>query len=324
MEQQTENEGLIARYLLGELPEEEQVRVEDRFFTDDEYFELLSAVEYDLIDDYVNGELTERERQQFEKHFLASPKRRQQVEYAKALMKSASATEVMEMALPSEGRRESVSWWQSVLASLRPRSPLAAFSLAATLVVGIGFVWLVVETGRLRNQLGQLQEERSTLQQQEQEFQQQVAQQRQRSDELAKQLDQERIERNRLERELAGLRQPRSSFLSFILTPGLARSIEGAKKLVIPSGTDSIQLQLDLDRQDEYRSYRAELRTADGDEVWSQDMLRARPTDQGQAVFLTVPARLLASGDYLLTLSGLTTRGVFEAVGSYQFSVVRR
>ena len=39
------NEKLIARYLLGELPEKQQVELEDRAFQDKEYLATITAVE---------------------------------------------------------------------------------------------------------------------------------------------------------------------------------------------------------------------------------------------------------------------------------------
>ena len=97
-----------------------------------------------------------------------------------------------------------------------------------------------------------------------------------------------------------------------------------AKRLIIAPGSDLLRLQLDLKQKGEYQSYRAVLQTAEGNEVWSQDSLRARATAAGQAVVLRLPARLLPEGDYQLTLKGLTASREFEEVGDYYFSIVKR
>ena len=52
------NETLIAQYLLGELPEEQQIEIEDRAFADKKYLASITAVENDLIDEYVRNELS--------------------------------------------------------------------------------------------------------------------------------------------------------------------------------------------------------------------------------------------------------------------------
>ncbi|HKG79712.1 MAG TPA: hypothetical protein VKA78_09845, partial [Pyrinomonadaceae bacterium] len=79
------SERVIARYLLGELPEEQQVEIEDRAFADKDYLASITAVENDLIDEYVREELSETDRRKFENRFLASTERRKRVEFARAL-----------------------------------------------------------------------------------------------------------------------------------------------------------------------------------------------------------------------------------------------
>ena len=74
-----DNEKLISRYLLGELPEEQQVEIEDRAFSDKDYLATITTVENDLIDEYVRGELSAPDRQRFESRFLASAERRKRV-----------------------------------------------------------------------------------------------------------------------------------------------------------------------------------------------------------------------------------------------------
>ena len=66
-----DNEKLISQYLLGELPEEQQVEIEDRAFSDKDYLATITTVENDLIDEYVRGELSPSDQQRFESRFLA-------------------------------------------------------------------------------------------------------------------------------------------------------------------------------------------------------------------------------------------------------------
>src|ERR1039457_904643 len=80
----TNDEILLRRYFLGDLPKEERARLEDRYLVDVELFEELLAAENDLIDAYVRGELTEAETQQFEMEYLKSPERRDRLDFARA------------------------------------------------------------------------------------------------------------------------------------------------------------------------------------------------------------------------------------------------
>src|ERR1051325_10693415 len=89
MKNKINDDKLASRFLLGDLPEEQKAQLEERFFTDDDYFEYMLAVEDELIDDYAQGALTGRERERFETYFLNSPERRSRLEFARALQKTA-------------------------------------------------------------------------------------------------------------------------------------------------------------------------------------------------------------------------------------------
>ncbi|MBI3653008.1 MAG: hypothetical protein HY231_18435 [Acidobacteria bacterium] len=80
---------LINRFLLGEVADEQKAQVEELFFNDDEFFDSMLAMEDELIDDYVQGALSQRERQLFATHFLNSAERRNRVEFAQALWQTA-------------------------------------------------------------------------------------------------------------------------------------------------------------------------------------------------------------------------------------------
>jgi hypothetical protein len=72
----------LVRYLLGELPEGEQERVEERYMLDEHYSELRDEVEMDLVDAYVAGTLTPEERHDFEAHYLITADRKKALQAA--------------------------------------------------------------------------------------------------------------------------------------------------------------------------------------------------------------------------------------------------
>ena len=74
--------------LLGELSDQERDQLEELYFSDDEQFELLSALEDELVHDYVAGALPEEETKRFEEHNLQSPRVAKKAERAKALQQS--------------------------------------------------------------------------------------------------------------------------------------------------------------------------------------------------------------------------------------------
>jgi anti-sigma factor RsiW len=89
MEQSAINETLVRQYLLGLLSEDEHERLEMSLLTDDRIYETLTAledeVEDELIDQYLDGELTAPERDKFEHDFLKKPERDYKLKHIKDL-----------------------------------------------------------------------------------------------------------------------------------------------------------------------------------------------------------------------------------------------
>ncbi|MBI4470239.1 MAG: hypothetical protein HY650_13050 [Acidobacteria bacterium] len=109
---------------------------------------------------------------------------------------------------------------------------------------------------------------------------------------------------------------------TFVLTPGLGRDMSETRKLIIP-GNVQVRLRLYLDDGD-YQSYRAMLRTSEGDAIWNQDSLRPKSTKSGRAITIRLPASLFTSRDYTIRLSGVTGEGEVEEVSSYYFRAEKR
>ena len=106
------NENQSYRFLLGELPPNEQERIEIQLLEDGEFQEVIQAAEFDLIDDYIRGDLTAENVRRFERIFLNSPARRRKLATARILLNSnaevAEATpsgKVIDLPQPPSRRR---------------------------------------------------------------------------------------------------------------------------------------------------------------------------------------------------------------------------
>src|SRR5215475_7544296 len=128
MEDGSVEETVVVRYLLGDLPEETLVQVEDRAFSDPEYLRLIEAVEADLIDAYVHNQLDAVERRQFENRFFASAERRKKVEFARAWSQVASGAKPAPASAPASRRLRTRGSWRDVLSFLG--GPMPGFRLA--------------------------------------------------------------------------------------------------------------------------------------------------------------------------------------------------
>lgn len=124
----------IRRYLLGQLPDSEQQKVEERLLSEDDLFEELEVTEDELIEEYVTGQLSKEERQWLEQNLLASPEGKRKHRFAVAFKRVVTPTPAP-FVETSEPRPVRMSWWHKPFFT----SPMAL--VAAVLVVaGLSFV----------------------------------------------------------------------------------------------------------------------------------------------------------------------------------------
>src|SRR5437660_11627061 len=86
-----EIQGNIKKYLLGQLAGADLEQIEQRVLTDDEFYEEVQIMEDELVDEYVNAELSPDERRLFEKNFLADPESRNKLRLGHAFDRHLSA-----------------------------------------------------------------------------------------------------------------------------------------------------------------------------------------------------------------------------------------
>jgi len=82
------SENIIKKYLLGELSADEKASVEERLMVDRDFFEQMGIVEDELIDDYLEGNLANKN--EFERYILSNPKQYRRLKIVMALRKTAS------------------------------------------------------------------------------------------------------------------------------------------------------------------------------------------------------------------------------------------
>lgn len=323
---------LIAQYLLGELPEDQQVEIEDRAFGDEEFLASITSVENDLIDDYVRRQMPEDQRRQFESRFFASESRRKRVEFARAMVHVLNETRVTERETRTVAAAP-VSWREALAAFIHGLNPAGRIALAlATLLLVIGGAWLITEILKLRSQLTHLQAQQQSHQNDRQTLERQVEAERRRNEELAAQLDREKHQRAQTDESLRRLTETtnrpeepsRPIIASLLLLPGISRGATTQPKLVLPARASLAQLQIGIDPEEDFQNFGVELRTVNGRPVWTRDHLTSRKTRGGRVVRLTLPASALNAGEYELRLKGVTASGETEDVGFYYFAVTKR
>src|SRR5262249_43486507 len=143
-------------------------------FVDDEFAERLSAVENDLVDTYVRGELSNQKLERFDSYYLASPKRREKVRIARAFQihaeRAVAAGRVAVAPGPpqTDATSDTPIPQRTLLWSFFTVPRLVLTTAAILGLAGVG--WLVFELSLLRSQVDQAQAPRIALERREKEL----------------------------------------------------------------------------------------------------------------------------------------------------------
>lgn len=141
----------VKKYLLGQLEEADEERLELRLLTDPAFSEEFDTIVDELADEYVGNELQGEERKRVEQYFLTSAERRNKVKFAAELLERAevergdqsAAIEVQPVVAPSRGIFERMRlFWESQSFSLR------VVTAVASLIIVVGLVMLLIPANR--------------------------------------------------------------------------------------------------------------------------------------------------------------------------------
>ena len=329
MSNSTDQNQVITQYLLGSLPEVESEPLDELSVTSQEFAEVLSATEKDLIDAYVQGELSGTMLAQFESHYLASPIRRERVEFAEAFQVFAKTQRVFDHS-PTRGqadlRRKRKRSRLSALSIFGEQYPALQWGLAVAAVIFIvAGAFLLLQNARLREQMSLEQAHRVELQQREMQLQKELDQQRAGNIEIEQELAQVRQERARLDEELKRSgKLPRSgtAIASFVLTPQM-RGVGQTQSVSIPVNTVRVTMKLNLEPNDYQTFAVALLDQSNHQELWRSGKLKASARGNDRTLNVSVSAGLLKPQGYALQVSGISKNGQSEVLSDYSFQVVK-
>jgi hypothetical protein len=343
------NNETIVKYLLGSLPEAETERLDELSITDDEFAVALSAAEKDLVDAYVQGELTGTALESFRSYYLASPLRRGRLDFARALDAQAerhytaqSATTPDEFPAKRPTTKKRSGWFAGKGLFTTPRLLWQWGFAAAAIAFLVAGSWLLSENTRLRQQIARTQARPEGPGTREQELQNELERQRQAVATTEQELARVTEERERLEAEIRQRAQGSQvanaernapnqqrpspgglSIASFILMPQM-RGVQQVPTISIPANTDQVSMKLELEPND-FRAYRVSLVAQAGTPtIWRSRQLNATATAGGKALNVTFPASLLKPQVYVLRVTGVAKDASSEAVSDYPFKVVKQ
>jgi len=306
-----EREQTITRYLLGELPEQEQAALEKSYFNDPNVFDQVLQVESRLVDAYARGQLSSGVRERFEQSYLKHPLLRERIEFARALTARIDEKE----APVTRAEQSASSIWQRLLGTVGGQRPRLRLSMALATVVAVIFAaWIFVTIRRQQQQQREAAQIQSQRENQAQREREQTAQQQ--PSNTAPPIPQH---------SPSPTTSPTRPIAFLALTAGGVRGNDsgGTQTLIIPHDTTQAQILLKL-KDDSYPHYRVSLQKIGGPEIFTQANIKPRSTKAGASFVFTVPANQFSNGDYALTLVGITPEGESNDLSKSLFRVEKR
>jgi hypothetical protein len=299
----------IVRYVLGALPDDETDQLDELSIADDEFALRLSAIEHNLVDAYVNGELGGDDLRRFKSHLLWSSARRAQVDFAEALQQYRRP----------EPPADAIARARAFVPTWLLSQPVLA---AATVALLAFAVYVVADNLRLRNEAAALRTASVTARERARQLEGQLNNQRSATSEAARELA-------RLRQSLAQLeareesRQTASSVLAFVLAPTM-RDASTPATIAVPRRSPTVTLRLQLDA-DDFPAYRAILKDAATDRIlWRSASLHASGDSRSRSLSIVLPATALEPKVYVVEVMGVTPRGETDVIATYPFRVVRQ
>ncbi len=306
----------MVSYLLGEMSEDKQARFEDRYFADDELFEQMVIVKEELIDAYVRGHLDRRERERFERNFLNSPERREQVAFAQALRQKLSG-----LGAEAPASAPTPSSWRAWFDWRPPRVWGWAAAAALLLVAGMGWGLSrqIRENRSLRDELAALRAEQAERLRQQEQLERQLA-------ELRAQTSTGNVSPSPPPDVAPSPRatpDEQQSLLktipAFVLMP--TRGDTG--KADLPLTARYLRLHLVIVHDPKSRPHTAVLRSANGKPIERRSRLRAQSEKGVLFVEAVFSAASLEAGEYSVTLTASGGKGQPKRSDQYRFEIVR-
>lgn len=118
---------MLREYLLGELEPGDREQIEMRLLLDRDFLLQAEMLADELIEDYVDGNLSERERTAFVTHFLAASTQRDRLNVAVALKRHALAATPASQSKSAARARKFSARLHSLFSMLRTQDKAAGF-----------------------------------------------------------------------------------------------------------------------------------------------------------------------------------------------------
>ncbi|MEZ5429046.1 MAG: hypothetical protein R2747_22560 [Pyrinomonadaceae bacterium] len=333
----------ITDYLLGDLSETETEHFDELSFIDDDFADRLGAAEKDLLDAYVRGELSGETLEKFETFYLASPLRRQKVEFAESFQvfaeKKLADSRGQKVLMAATKTGESRGGLLSVFDLFRNSKPIMQAGFAALLLLFLGLGgWFLFNNlkwpSRVKVDKTPTPQETipATVPTATAEPTTESSPGNKEDKTPAPPTPETGPTRTPVQEKTPALKPsqapekppripPKPTLASFVLAPPV-RGGGQIEEMSFPAGTETIAVELQLEL-DDFPAYRVSLTDRSGGKsLWQSGRIKSKKSGENGSLNIRFPAKLLQNGIYNLRVSGLGENGTAEEMSSYPFRVV--
>jgi hypothetical protein len=273
------------RFLLGAVDDSERQQIESLFMVDPETQETILIAEDELVEDYLEGSLSESDTAKFLQQYAHGPQQRRKLRILESIKEYGHAEALQRQSENSALQRLrlliSLRW-------LRERRWYIPIAVAAVLVITA--VWVVQ-----RNNL------------------------RMRDEKLRLAIEQQFTDLN----APSSLRENPPQMLTLVIPSVSLRSVNSTAEIRSQAAHRIIELQLLWPHNEESQSYLAVLHRVDGTERFTIANLHEEKNPSGRVVRLRLPAQSLAPGLYQVSLSAVAGDSTLTATEDYEFTISR-
>jgi hypothetical protein len=301
MREQLLDDVVARRFLLGQLPPEEQGRIEELAFEDRNTFAFLEAVENDLIDEFIQGDLTADEEQSFKSHFLFLPGRLHNLKISRLLQRHLNKV----APVPEKQRFSFLAWFK--LQNLWRKFAMAA----AVIAVVVFAVWLVLRFLEAKKPVTIQAGPDKPVAIPSPSFKISPSQ--------VPTSSPAHVENK--PKSVMPEKHRKSAYYA-VLFPSASPRSAGVQQLKLAPDNESMTIELALITQRSFRTYKATLQNEQELELYLWPDLKAERLTSGKAVKIDVPKGLLKPQQfYRIVVSGVPSRGDAEEIARYPFEV---
>lgn len=288
--------------------------------------------QFDLIDQYLMGKLTEEESAQFEEHYADCQRCYDSLLLTRNFIQDLRTPTALRSLQAAISTRPQKRWqfgrW------LAPK-PLAIAAICMLVIVLMAAIWTVRSMQRLRSEINQARNEASESRRNYEEAQQAAA----RSDKRLEEREQELTEQLRLlearllrRQELSGRQEAGSSLW---LQPGInlpmfsLNSVRRGEPTLPPRGNEvtlpnsptGFLILIGLEGDANYKGYRFRIVDDRNLTVATRAGLKR---NSNNALSIGLNSKLFRPGKYLLMVEGIADDGSAVAAGNYPFRVIKK